>query len=163
MQMRMFRRQSVRVALIAATVLVSGLIGGMALASPACEAEYHVAAGDSLGRIAKRCGMRVDQIMALNGLKSARHLRVGQVLKLQERSAQPVLVAGQTVELTGEIVNGRWCAQIRTPDGQLYGVVSPKLSFRSGAYVRVQGLPVSGERCTPGTTLVVSDLVTVSR
>ena len=47
--------------------------------------DYTVASGDTLSTIAKAAGVTVKEIMDLNGLKSADHLRVGQVLQIPDK------------------------------------------------------------------------------
>jgi LysM repeat protein len=50
-------------------------------------AAYTVAAGDTLGKIAARCGTTVDALAAINGIKNKNLIRVGQVLYLTEAAA----------------------------------------------------------------------------
>jgi LysM repeat protein len=50
------------------------------------EAEYRVTRGDTLSRIAARHGVRTKDLMAANGLRSAHHIRVGQVLEIPGRA-----------------------------------------------------------------------------
>lgn len=134
-----------------------------AQAGPGCGPAYTVLAGDSLGRVAKRCDVAVSDLRSANpGLSRKAHLRIGQVLKIPG-VAQQTRVADGPVMVSGEIVNGRWCAQLRTEDGTVYGVVGRNVSFRSGAVVQVRGVPTSDARCTPGTTLVVTEMSPVSR
>lgn len=48
---------------------------------------YKVARGDFLGKIARRYRTSVQEIMRLNGIHNARHLRIGQTLKIRPGKA----------------------------------------------------------------------------
>lgn len=48
----------------------------------AAEGSHQVRRGESLGQIAKRYGMSLKELMALNRLKDANHVEVGRVLRL---------------------------------------------------------------------------------
>ncbi|MEM7210456.1 MAG: LysM domain-containing protein [Pseudomonadota bacterium] len=137
-----------------------------------CGDTYTVRSGDSLGRIAKRCGSTVNAIMAANDrIKKPSSLRVGWEIQIPggtdssggakvveaESEAQPRRIT----ELSGHIVNSRRCAQLHTEDGQIYVLVSPKVLFRSGATVTVRGAFASEAPCGAEKTLVVSELQSV--
>ena len=153
----------VRLMLLAGVVLLAG-VGSAVFAEAAtdCGAEYTVKRGDSIGRIAKQCGVDANALMKANThIRNASQIAVGDRLAIPGARRAAVAASPQAgpLELTGRIVNGRWCAQLETEDGQLWGVVSPKVSFRSNMVVKVSGVVTTNERCTPGKTLIVSDLV----
>ena len=154
-----------RLLLLAGVVLLAGVGSAVfAESATACGAEYTVKRGDSMGRIARRCGVDAVALMKANTqIRDASQIAVGDRLTIP--GAQPAGAAAPQagpMELTGRIVNGRWCAQLETEDGQRWGVVSPKVSFRSNMVVRVSGVITTSERCTAEKTLVVSDLVPVN-
>lgn len=138
-----------------------GTLGFGATGASACGATYKVERGDHLGRIAKDCGVSVNSILKANKLRDPSLLRVGQELKIPgglEGGAQVQTAAradGQD-ELQGQIINGRYCAQIVTADGQRFGLVSPKLAFTSGKVVTVRGSMHKYSGCTPDKTMLVS-------
>ena len=156
----------VRLMLLAGVVLLAG-VGSAVFAEAAtdCGAEYTVKPGDSMGRIAKRCGVDAAALMKANThIPNASQISVGDRLSIPGTRAARAETSpqGGPMELTGRIVNGRWCAQLETEDGQRWGVVSPKVSFRSNMVVKVSGVVTTNERCTPGKTLIVSDLTPVN-
>lgn len=153
----------------------SGLIKGLSAAvamgtlslgatgASACGATYKVERGDHLGRIAKDCGVSVQSILKANKLRDPSLLRVGQELQIPGGSEQGGAAAKTAVkspedmdELKGQIINGRYCAQIVTADGERFGLVSPKLAFTSGKIVTVQGSMHKYAGCTPDKTMLVS-------
>ena len=155
-----------RLMLLAGAVVVAGIGSAVfAEAASVCGAEYVVKRGDSMGRIAKRCGVEVRDLMSANAqIRNASQIAVGDRVTIPgaaPKADTPTAAQGPT-ELTGRIVNGRWCAQIETADGKRWGVVSPKVSFRSGMVVKVSGAVTTNERCRAEKTLVVSELVQVN-
>ena len=159
-------------AVAAAVLCASALTANDAGAVNNCGDTYTVRSGDSLGRIAKRCGSTVNAIMAANDrIKKPSSLRVGWEIRIPggtdssggarvaetETEVQPRRVT----ELSGHIVNSRRCAQLHTEDGQIYGLISPKVLFRSGASVTVRGAFASEAPCGAEKTLVVSELQAV--
>lgn len=146
--------------------LIGGLLFGAALASfplgagnsyaTECGATYTVRGGDSLGRIANRCGVSIDGIVKANAdMRDPSKLRVGQRLIMPNSSdAKPG--HDDKVEMTGRILNGRRCAQLQTPDGKVYGLVSPKIPFTSGKVVIVTGSMHAYNGCRPELTMLVS-------
>ena len=77
--------------LVAGIGLVAGPQSGHAAND--CGAEYEIGAGDTLGRIAERCGTTVDAILAANDrITSPRHISVGWRIEIpgavQRRAAQ---------------------------------------------------------------------------
>ena len=48
----------------------------------ACGSSYRVRAGDTLAKIASRCGVKKSALQAANGISSNRQLRVGMVLSI---------------------------------------------------------------------------------
>ena len=60
--------------------------------------------------------------------------------------------------ISGTIVNSQRCAQLHTPDGEVYGLVSPKVLFRSGTFVEVSGAFARKTACNAERTIVVSEL-----
>lgn len=68
---------------LATVVVLAALVGtGQAAAT-----SYKVAKGDTLSRIARRTGVSVEQLVALNRLESANRIRIGQQLALTAPSA----------------------------------------------------------------------------
>jgi murein DD-endopeptidase MepM/ murein hydrolase activator NlpD len=140
-------------------------VAGMVLAAPAaaaggCADGYVVATGDTLSKIAARCGSSVDALMRANpGITSPAQIVVGWRLAVPggSETAAPA-GAGEPVALTGRIVNGRRCAMIETADGESYGVVSRELAFVNGALVEVTGQVVNDPSCTGPRTLRVEEL-----
>ena len=68
--------------------------------------------------------------------------------------------APSVTELNGRIFNSRSCAQLRTPDGEVYGLVSRKVLFRSGQAVTVRGAFAKKTGCSADKVLMVSELET---
>lgn len=137
-------------------------------AAGACGDSYKVRSGDTLARIAKRCGETVPSIIAANDqISDPSKLRVGWVLKMPgqvEQTEQAVekpasAVPTRVTDVSGQIVNSRRCAELHTSDGQVYGLVSPKVLFRSGAVVKVSGAFAQKTACGVERTIVVSELL----
>lgn len=157
---------------LAATVLVVAAGVAMApasgLANNPCGAEYEIGAGDTLGHIAKRCGTTVSDIVAANDrITDARAITVGWRIAIpgaEDRRAEQRRLREQRPEtgLRGEIVNGRWCALLKTSAGETFGLVSRKVGFISGQSVEVRGKIVPGRECRQEKMLIVSDLSTTS-
>lgn len=142
-----------------------GTLGFGASGASACGAMYKVERGDHLGRIAKACGVTAQDILKANKLRDPSLLRVGQELKIPGGATSTAKVEttanvrdGQD-ELQGQIINGRYCAQIITADGERFGLVSPKLAFTSGKVVTVRGSMHTYSGCTPQKTMLVSAIL----
>lgn len=160
------------------------MIASMALAAPAtasdsCGGTYTVAPGDTLSKIAARCGSSVAALMLANPrITSRAQIAVGWRLSVPEGEgsgavesvdAESVAVgaaesaaSGQPVALSGRIVNGRRCAMIETADGRAWGLVSPELAFVSGAVVEVIGQVVDDPSCSGPRTLLVDQLTSAA-
>lgn len=141
------------------------MAGLLALAAPAlatetCGEEYVIAPGDTLSKIAARCGSSVEALMQANPrIASPAHVAVGWRLTVPGGvEAETPAGADGPVALTGRIVNGRRCAMIETLDGESYGVVSPEHAFVNGAVVEVTGKVVNDPSCTGPRTLLVNEL-----
>jgi LysM repeat protein len=81
-----------------------------ATAAPAADvadsSTYKVKAGDMLEKIAKSHGTTVKAIMALNGLKSANRLQLGQVLKMPApKAAAPAAASADTAPAHASVVS----------------------------------------------------------
>lgn len=140
---------------------VAILVGtvGIATTANACGATYTVERGDHLGRIAKTCGVSAGSILKANKLRDPSMLRIGQKLVIPgapAQTAKTAIPAGDLDELKGEVINGRYCAQLVTEDGARYGLVSPKLAFTSGRIVTVRGSMHKYAGCSPDRTMLVS-------
>jgi hypothetical protein len=61
-----------------------GLAAGIPTTPPPPATTYTVAAGDTLGAIAKKFGVTVDQLVAWNGIADPNNISVGQVLKVSD-------------------------------------------------------------------------------
>jgi hypothetical protein len=99
-----------------------------------------IAPGDTLSKIAARCGSNVEALMRANPtITSPAQIAVGWRLTVpgSDTGASVSAAASGPVALTGRIVNGRRCATIETAEGESYGVVSPDLAFVNGALVEV--------------------------
>ena len=148
---------------------LSGALAGIIFASSlsitpahACGAEYEVQRGDSMGKIAQNCGVSFQDLMRANKLKDPSKLRIGQVLTVPGATATQTSAkstADALSELKGEVINGRYCAQLVTEDGTRYGLVSPKIAFTSGRSVTVQGSLHKYSGCSPDKTLLVSTIM----
>jgi LysM repeat protein len=64
----------------------------------------------------------------------------------------------EPMRLEGRVAEGPECPVLRTPDGEVYSVVSGSVRFTPGEYVEVTGQPVEMSFCMRGTTIEVSDL-----
>ena len=81
----------------ASRVILASIPEGQRYAKQVPDVRYKVRRGDTIGAIARRFGVRQREIVALNGLRSAHRIRVGQVLELPVRgrsSSRPATSAG---------------------------------------------------------------------
>ena len=166
----MFTAPSIRMpAIIAATIVSFGMLAPVTVtAGDSCGATYTIKRGDSLGKIAKRCGTTVNGIIAANDrIKNASQISVGWTIQLPVEDVATVVsepsapkVAPLLTELSGKIVNSRSCAQLQTDDGEVYGLVSRKVLFRSGQAVTVRGAFAKKTGCSADRVLMVSELET---
>lgn len=143
---------------LTATAMFAG-VAFTAQAEDRCGPSYTIQPGDSLGKVAKRCGQNVSDILAANPeIRDPSRLSVGQSIDMP--GAAPVQEIFDPVETTlnGRIVNGRWCALIETPEGDVYGLASPNIAFRSGIAVKVTGRVVGGKECRQERMIAVSEL-----
>ena len=141
----------------------------MALSIPAqsanaCGDFYKVKPGDTLARIAKKCGQTVPAILAKNDqIQDPSQLRVGWKISIpggdtKARTEAAAEAPARITGISGTIVNSQRCAQLHTPDGEVYGLVSPKVLFRSGTFVEVSGAFARKTACNAERTIVVSEL-----
>ena len=166
----MYANHSINVstALAIAVLSLGVLSSAPAGASDGCGATYTIKAGDSLGKIAKRCGTTVNGIITANDrIRNASQISVGWTIQLPIEEVGTVLPANPTqtatteeTELSGLIVNSRSCAQLKTKDGEVYGLVSRKVMFRSGQAVTVRGALIKKAGCSADRVLRVSELET---
>ena len=142
------------------------LMSATSNARESCGATYTIKAGDSLGKIAKKCGVTVDGIVAANDrIKSRSQIGVGWTIQLPVAEVGTVLpddpsskASVSQTELSGRIFNSRRCAQLQTADGEVYGLVSRKVLFRSGQAVIVRGAFAQQTGCGAEKVLMVSEL-----
>ncbi len=66
----------------AARVVLASVPASEMFAQQIRDVRYKVRRGDTVGGIARRHGVRASEIVALNGLRSAHRIRIGQVLEL---------------------------------------------------------------------------------
>ena len=121
--------------------------------------------GDTLARIANRCEETVPSILAANDqIRDPSQLRVGWTIKIPGQAEQAVekpvsATPARITDVSGQIVNSRRCAELHTFDGEVYGLVSPKVLFRSGDVVKVSGAFARKTACGVERTIVVSELI----
>lgn len=165
----MFTKPSIHVpAILAAAVLSFGVFASsITKAADSCGATYTIKSGDSLGKIAKKCATTVNGIIAANDrIKNASQISVGWTIQLPVEEigtvlpANPTKVTTSVTELHGRIVNSRSCAQLQTENGEIYGLVSRKVLFRSGQAVTVRGAFAKKTGCSADKVLMVSELET---
>ena len=163
--MTFIKTTALATALLCASAFTANDAGAMGV----CGDTYTVRSGDSLGRIATRCGSTVAAIMSANDrIKKPSALRIGWEIRIpggtdssggaKAASAKTEAEPRRVAELSGHIVNSRRCAQLHTEDGEIYGLISPEVLFRSGAAVTVRGAFTSKAPCSAEKTLVVSEL-----
>lgn len=151
---------------LAATALATALcLSGTPATAMDCSTGYTIRSGDSLGKIARLCGSTVKAIVAANDrIANPSQISVGWTISIpsadgtvsasKRKAAEP----GETAELTGRIVNGRWCAHLETEDGQTWGIVSNEHLLRSGTSATVRGHTIKKSRCNTQQTLLVTEL-----
>lgn len=101
---RAFRTTLVLVALVGAGQAATG---------------YKVVKGDTLSRIARKTGVSVEQLVALNRLESANRIRVGQQLSLAAPPAGPQLRTKPATAKPPKKVSGKLPAKLRTDPRRL--------------------------------------------
>ncbi len=69
-------------------VILASIDDGRRYAQQVPDVRYKVRRGDTIGAIARKFGVRQSEIVALNGLRSAHRIRVGQTLELPVRGRQ---------------------------------------------------------------------------
>ncbi|MEM9140983.1 MAG: LysM peptidoglycan-binding domain-containing protein [Pseudomonadota bacterium] len=139
-------------------LLASLPLGASSTDAAECGGSYSVESGDTLGRIAQLCGTGIDAILQANAdLSDPSALKVGQRLVMPGRGAAGT-ASGERRRMTGRIVNGRNCAQLRTADGKVYGLVSPKMPFVTGKTVVVTGSMHAYDGCRPDLTMLVKTM-----
>ena len=151
--------RSIWTGLSMAAALAVTVVSAPAAAGGACGDAYVIAPGDTLSRIAARCGSSVEALMRANPqIVSPAQIAVGWRLTMPGGAEGAAAPSASQVAVTGRIVNGRRCAMIETADGESYGVVSPELAFVNGAVVEVTGQVVDDPSCTGARTLLVDEL-----
>ncbi len=114
--------------------------------------EYVVAKGDTLYGIARKNGMSVADLMALNNLDSSAVIKVGQKLKINEALAKAYKEAENTSKTSAPAKSGETVIKIddKAPDTRTYGttvssdsntkwpVASPKITQVKGKISGVQ-------------------------
>ncbi len=154
----------VRPAAMALAIAAGAGLGMETRANSHCGGEYVIASGDTLGKVANRCGHSLAEILKVNTGINTNRIRIGQRITLpgaRAKAASLDLHALESVSTKGRIVNGRWCALIKTADGQVYGLRSRKHIFTSGADVAIEGKLVDGE-CGQEKTILVGALEPLS-
>lgn len=137
-----------------------------AAAAGSCHATWTVRAGDTLSRIAERCATTVAAIMGANPrIADPARLSIGWQLAMpdanaaggNDRTTLPTGADGH-VQLSGRVVNGRRCAKLKTEDGEVYGMVGPRVVFVGGQFVNVHARIVDDPSCAGPGTLLVTEL-----
>ena len=77
---------------------------------------YKVRRGDTVGAIARRHGVRSSEIVALNGLRSANRIRVGQVLDLPSRGGTKARTRSATSSVVPEPIPADGLYRVRRGD-----------------------------------------------
>ena len=137
-----------------------------------CDTSYRVQPGDTLSRIASKCGVNVRTLMQLNSdLTNPNHLVVGQNLSTRPGSRatdglaqQNSSGAGQPGGITnidhvfsidGMVLNGRLCALLKTSEGETLGLTGFGHGFRNESRIRVSGTIRDNDPCGHGMTISV--------
>lgn len=162
MTFRTFQKLGLR---SAASIAVMGALLGMPLSAHAnsqCGADYTISGGDTLGKIAKRCGVSVAGIVKANAGIRPNSIRIGQRIVLpggategdgQDQDQETT----ESVSYEGRIINGRWCALLETANGEVFGLRSREIAFASDRFVAVEGKLVEGQ-CGKDRTIMVTGL-----
>lgn len=150
--------------------ILTGVVMVLAIETPAgasdhCGASYTIRAGDSLGKVARRCGHSFETILAANPeIRNPSRISIGQRIAMPDSAHADVSDTVSVTEpleetiLKGRIFAGRWCALIETAEGEVFGLASPRHSFRSDTLVEVKGRLIGGNECGQHRTIMVSDL-----
>lgn len=167
----MFTSRSFTIPTSAVALILSAAlyIPTSASVASSCGATYTIQAGDSLGKIAQKCEVTVQGIVAANDrIKSPSQVGVGWTIQLPVEEVGSVLpdppsqpAAITVTELSGRIFNSRSCAQLETDDGKVYGLVGRNVMFRSGQAVTVRGAFAQLTGCSADKVLMVSELETI--
>src|SRR5690606_13432507 len=94
--------------------------GGQAVA-PSASASYRVKRGDTLSQIAKRHGVSVDELAKANNLRSGRHLRAGQTLRIPGAASSVENFASRDTASVPEVIPATTTYKVRRGD-TLYGI-----------------------------------------
>lgn len=159
----LFRLPAAAVPAIAALLMLPAPQAG---AAGSCDSSWTVRAGDTLSRIADRCGTTVAAIMQANPrIADPARLSIGWQIAMPNANAgrdgkQATLPTGTDgpIQLSGQIVNGRRCAKLKTEDGEVYGMVGPRVVFVGGQFVNVHARIVDDPSCAGPGTLLVTEL-----
>lgn len=81
----------------------------------------------------------------------------GQDAPAEEKPGRPE-PAPERLALEGRIQNGPECPVLRTPDGELYSLVSQSYGFTPGDYVTIEGEPVEMSFCSQHNTVRVTSM-----
>lgn len=124
--------------------------------NPSDKVKYIVKSGDTITEIARRFGMKPQELLALNNIKNANHIREGQeliVIDNRRRAAAPALPAKTAASVKTETKRYHVVMQGETLNGiaRKYGVTISDLV----AWNR----PITADaKLKPGQKLVVGDL-----
>lgn len=100
---------------------------------------YQVQKGDTLYGIAKKNGISVAELMALNNLNSSSVIKVGQKLKLYKKELPSVTVNETTVSLSTNIPDTRsYGSTINSDSSTKWPVANPKVTQIKGKVWGVQ-------------------------
>lgn len=118
---------------------------------------YVVKKGDNLSKIAKRQGVKLNDLMAVNGLNKNSILRIGQVLKLPSKSyvskTTDVVVTNMPERLSGE---GTYTVR----KGDSLSVIAQRNGVTLNALRHAND--IKGDRIYAGQTLVIPEATAVA-
>ncbi len=115
------------------------------------EAPGHDAAG--FGTPGANAGQPAGQVRAAPATEPRRD-----VAEASPPADEPGEGVPERLRLEGRVDEGVECPVLRTPDGDVYSLLSESIRFTPGAYVEITGRPVEMSFCMQGTTVEVIEL-----
>lgn len=154
------------------------LASPLALAQSPCGAQVTVESGDTLGRIANRCEVTLNELLAANPqIDNPNLISVGMTLTVPGAplpAAEPAVIrpkpapqqqgpsVGEMVgirEVRGTLTDqGVECQALQGDDGQLYTLTGDLQGLETGQRVYVRGRVAEMSFCQQGTTLGVAHI-----
>lgn len=133
-----------------------------AMAVPSEAKTYTVQNGDSLSRIASRCGVSARELAALNNIKDANKVRVGQKLVLPDYAKAQPSVASSSKPKAKSKPKAETAAKVSTAGGAGYVVQSgdslSKIASKHGVKIsalRAANPKLKGDKIMIGQKLVI--------